>query len=321
MKHLKVPWWKHRWTTSNYENSDFMRKTPRWLNDKSSCVSPTPSVHSPINWEIVYKTFGADDEKRDLCSHLPLPLLFTPSVSLVKSQLSSQDVTPLLGKCHSHHWCVTLPGKCSPLLWHVTPPPSDLSTPASAQRRGWHGLSGQISSYFAAFEKVRSSFWAWFRLDETFALPPPMVATPNHQPSKDQSKPPWKLQPPPWNVPPTDMPPPPNRSVWRWRQRSTLTFGAKSLVIAFQRNLQSQLSKKKTHTHTHTTPYIATFVETSRNLARILRPNPHRTWDATGNATQANRTCWCEWGCTARKQHQKKNVRICACVASCVDWA
>ncbi len=29
----------------------------------------------------------------------------------------------------------------------------------------------------------------------------------------------------------------------------------------------------------------------------ILRPNPHRTQDAMRNATQANGTCWCEWGC------------------------
>ncbi len=36
----------------------------------------------------------------------------------------------------------------------------------------------------------------------------------------------------------------------------------------------------------------------SRKIKIItLRPNPHRTRDATHNAMQANGTCWCEWGC------------------------
>ncbi len=48
-----------------------------------------------------------------------------------------------------------------------------------------------------------------------------------------------------------------------------------------------------------------------------FRPNPHRMRDATRNTTQANGTCWCEWGVhTARKQHQRKNVPICQCVVS-----
>ena len=60
-------------------------------------------------------------------------------------------------------------------------------------------------------------------------LPPhrchPFPRPTGHQPSKDQ------------NLPPTDVPPPEHAtpphwcgSAWRWRQRRTLVFGAKSLV-------------------------------------------------------------------------------------------
>ncbi len=48
---------------------------------------------------------------------------------------------------------------------------------------------------------------------------------------------------------------------------------------------------------------------------RTLRPNPHRTRDATRNATQANGTCWCEWGCPHCTQ-ARKNVPIYAHVVS-----
>ena len=37
-----------------------------------------------------------------------------------------------------------------------------------------------------------------------------------------------------------------------------------------------------------------------------LRPNPHRTRDATRNTTQANGTCWCEWGYPHCKQTTSK---------------
>ena len=81
------------------------------------------------------------------------------------------------------------------------------------------------NNYFTAFEK--GTMWfilelQWFR-DK-------WDATPSHQPSKDQSQP-----------PPTDAPPPMENAtpnwhatpyvVRRWRQRSTLVFGAKSLVL------------------------------------------------------------------------------------------
>ncbi len=54
---------------------------------------------------------------------------------------------------------------------------------------------------------------------------------PSHQPSKDQNQTPRDM--PPWKVPPpTDVPPPLLAAVYGdgWRQRSTLAFGAKSLV-------------------------------------------------------------------------------------------
>ncbi len=37
-----------------------------------------------------------------------------------------------------------------------------------------------------------------------------------------------------------------------------------------------------------------------------LRRNPHRTRDVTHNATQANRTCWCEWECSHCTQATSK---------------
>ena len=56
---------------------------------------------------------------------------------------------------------------------------------------------------------------------------------------------------------------------------------------------------------------------------RHIRPNPHRTQDVTRNATQANGTWWCEWGCPHCTQATSKekclNLRMRP--ASCVDWA
>ena len=40
-----------------------------------------------------------------------------------------------------------------------------------------------------------------------------------------------------------------------------------------------------------------------------VRPNPHRTRDATRNATQANGTWWCEWGCSHCTQATSKETR------------
>ena len=99
-------------------------------------------------------------------------------------------------------------------------------------------------------KKAWSSIY-WSRRDSGWMRPllyPPMDATP-FPPAINQERttvnPPWichphdappphgKCHPPPWCATPyTDMPPPPARcGVWRWRQRSTLAFGAKSLVL------------------------------------------------------------------------------------------
>ena len=46
----------------------------------------------------------------------------------------------------------------------------------------------------------------------------------------------------------------------------------------------------------------------------LFRPNPHRMRDAMHNATQANGTCWCEWGyphCTQATSKEKRS-NLCA---------
>ncbi len=59
------------------------------------------------------------------------------------------------------------------------------------------------------------------------------------QPSKDQSQ-----TPPPWKVPP------PYCGVWRWWQRSTLAFGAKSLVRVFKlKTISQQVSSVHLQNH------------------------------------------------------------------------
>ncbi len=59
-------------------------------------------------------------------------------------------------------------------------------------------------------------------------LPPMEVATPH------EKHPPWKLPHPPCMevAPPMESATPPHCGVWWWWQRSTLAFGAKSLVVA-----------------------------------------------------------------------------------------
>ena len=48
------------------------------------------------------------------------------------------------------------------------------------------------------------------------------------------------------------------------------------------------------------------------------KEGPIHTGPGMRRATQANGTCWCEWGCPhCTKQHQMKNVPNCACIASC----
>ncbi len=106
---------------------------------------------------------------------------------------------------------------------------------------------------FAAFEKGAKQFWSrlWLRPNGTFGLTPPQwmpppppainqVRTKVNFPSTDiplplTCHPLLMCQTPHWRTPsdmtasPADMPPPPC-SAWRWRQPSTLAFGAKSLV-------------------------------------------------------------------------------------------
>ena len=54
-----------------------------------------------------------------------------------------------------------------------------------------------------------------------------------------------------------------------------------------------------------------------RGFSLMSRPNPHRTRDAMHNATQANVTCWCEWGyphCTQATSKEKHSNLSTPCV-------
>ena len=85
--------------------------------------------------------------------------------------------------------------------------------------------------YFAAFEEGAKLYWSrlWFRLDETDAFPPWMPAPPLLASTEEGPK----SNPPP---PPMKSATPPGHCVVYgdgWRKRSTLAFGAKSLVFIF----------------------------------------------------------------------------------------
>ncbi len=103
-----------------------------------------------------------------------------------------------------------------------------------SQRRGlFHGqIAGRLRLlfHFAAFEKLAMQYWSssGFTSNETFGLPPPLAG---HQ-VRTEGKP---LQ---GYATPTDVTHPmkcatlgPLCSAWRWRQRSTLAFGAKTSFL------------------------------------------------------------------------------------------
>ncbi len=67
----------------------------------------------------------------------------------------------------------------------------------------------------------------WFHEQRDLWFTTQWMPPPGHQPSQSQTQ--LLICHPDWHATPTDVPP--RRSAWRWRQRSTLAFGAKSLVL------------------------------------------------------------------------------------------